>query len=72
MVTLDEYLNRDGAISLTDLSAKIGLSKGRLSQLRKEADWPPDIALKVETETGGALDASFLSTIIARARKDAA
>lgn len=71
-MTLSQYLERDGAPSLTDLSAKLSVSKGRLSQLRDSLDWPPDLALKVEAETGGALDASRLSPIIARARKDAA
>lgn len=71
-MTLDTYLKRPGAISLTDLSKQVGISKGRLSQLRNAEDWPPDLALKVEAETAGALDASTLSTIIARARKDAA
>lgn len=69
---LSQYLDTDGAPSLTDLAAKIGVSKGRLSQLRDSADWPPDLALKAEAETAGALDASELSPIIARARKDAA
>lgn len=71
-MTLGQYLETAGAPSLTELSAMLGISKGRLSQLRKEKDWPPDIALKAETATGGALDAASLSTIIARARKDAA
>ena len=70
MFTLDEYLKRPGAVSLTDLSAKVGISKGRLSQLRSETDWPPDIALKIEAETG--LDAGKLSSIIERARQAAA
>ena len=71
-MTLSQYLETAGAPSLTDLSSKLGVSKGRLSQLRDATDWPPDLALKVEEETGGALDASELSPIIARARKDAA
>lgn len=71
-MTLSEYLDKEGAPSLTDLSVKLGVSKGRLSQLRDAVDWPPDLALKVEQETAGALDASRLSPIIARARKDAA
>lgn len=71
-MTLSQYLDRSDAPSLTDLSARLGVSKGRLSQLRDATDWPPDLALKVEAETGGALDASLLSPIIARARKDAA
>lgn len=69
---LSQYLDRPDAPSLTDLSGRLGISKGRLSQLRDSTDWPPDLALKVEEETKGALDASQLSPIIARARKDAA
>ncbi len=66
---LDEYLKRPGAMSLTDLSALLEVSKGRLSQLRRADDWPPDLALKAEKQTGGALDAAKLSPIIARARQ---
>lgn len=69
---LSQYLDRDGSPSLTDLSKALGVSKGRLSQLRDSNDWPPDLALKVEEETNGTLDASQLSTIIARARQAAA
>jgi hypothetical protein len=71
-MTLSEYLKRDGALSLTDLSSRLDVSKGRLSQLRDALDWPPDLALRVEKETQGALDASALSPIIARARQAAA
>ena len=70
-MTLSQYLEADGSLSRNDLCAKLGITKGRLSQL-KDADWPPDLALKAETETAGALNASDLSPIIARARKDAA
>lgn len=70
-MTLNEYLARDGAESLTALSELIGISKGRLSQLRGK-EWPPELALKAEEKTNGALDASMLSTIIANARKTAA
>jgi hypothetical protein len=66
---LDEYLKRPGAMSLTDLSAMLGVSKGRLSQLRKASDWPPELAMKAEEKTGGALDAAKLSPIIAKARQ---
>lgn len=71
-MTLSQYLETDGAPSLTDLSAILGISKGRLSQLRDATDWPPDLALKAETATAGVLNASELSPIIARARKAAA
>ncbi len=68
MTTLDEYLSAAGAQTLTKLSTALGVSKGRLSQLRNARDWPPDLALKVEMETGGALSASDLSPLIAKAR----
>lgn len=71
-MTLSEYLKREGAESLTDLSAKLGISKGRLSQLRNEPEWPPELALRAETATGGLLNAAALSPIIAQARKTAA
>lgn len=56
-------------MSLTDLSIKLKVSKGRLSQLRDATDWPPELAMRVEEETGGAVDAAALSPTIARARK---
>ena len=65
---LSEYLESEGAMTLTALSIRMGVSKGRLSQLRDAVDWPPELALKAEAETSGKLDASALSPIIARAR----
>ncbi len=67
-MTLDTYLSRDGAKSLTALSIEIGVSKGRLSQLRNLTEWPPELALKVEQATDGILSASELSTVVASAR----
>ena len=67
-MTLSTYLAREDAMSLTDLSIKIGVSKGRLSQLRDATDWPPELAMKAEEATGGAINASTLSPTIARAR----
>jgi hypothetical protein len=67
-MTLDRYLATSGAKSLTALSLEIGVSKGRLSQLRHSTDWAPDLALKIETATDGALNASLLSQVVARAR----
>jgi hypothetical protein len=69
MMTLDKYLATEGAKSLTALAAEIAISKGRLSQLRHSVDWPPDLALKVEVATSGAINASALSRVIAAARE---
>jgi|TARA_R100000479_G_scaffold176487_1_gene131301 DNA-binding transcriptional regulator YdaS (Cro superfamily) len=67
--TLDTHLAREGAPSLTALAAKVGVSKGRLSQLRHSNEWPPELAMAVEKATGGELDAGELSPIVAQARK---
>jgi DNA-binding transcriptional regulator YdaS (Cro superfamily) len=66
-MTLDAYLNQPNQ-SLTDLAAKVGVSKGRLSQIRGGEKCPPELALKIEAATGGVVGASALSHIIAQAR----
>lgn len=71
-MTLDAYLRGPDAKSLTALSIEIGVSKGRLSQLRSSTDWPPDLAMKVEVATGGEVNASDLSPTVMNARKAAA
>lgn len=70
-MTLDGYLETEGAKSLTALSAEIGVSKGRLSQLRHSKEWPPELALKAEKATDSALDASSLSRVVKDARQAA-
>lgn len=59
-------------MSLTALAAELGVSKGRLSQLRHERDWPVELALAAESKTGGALNASNLSALVAKARQTGA
>lgn len=79
-MTIREYLDSPGAMSLTDLAAAADVSKGRLSQLAGAKDNPPAVpedvppalALRLERETGGAINAAEISTIIAEARKAAA
>lgn len=66
---LDDYLKLAASPSLTELSEKVGISKSRLSQLRNSMDWPPELAMLVEEHTHGALDASALSPVIAKARQ---
>lgn len=71
-MTLREYLAREG-LSLSAFGERVGVTKGRLSDLSKnEKDWPPELALTVEEKTQGAIDAAELSSIIARARQAAA
>ena len=71
-MTLDAYLKRPDAMSLTQLASELGISKGRLSQLRKPVDWPAELALAAESKTGGALNASVLSSTVAKARQTGA
>lgn len=71
-MTLDAYLSRPDAMSLTKLAEAMGCSKGRLSQLRNRNDWPPELALAAESTTGGALNASVLSPVVAKARQTGA
>lgn len=72
MTTLDAYLARKDAKSLTEIAIEVGISKARLSQLRNSREWPPQLALEVEKATGGALSASRLCPVIAQARRTAA
>ena len=62
------FLAAKDAPTLTELSALLGVSKGRLSQLSKGANWPPELALTAEEKTGGKLDAAKLSPTIRKAR----
>lgn len=71
-MNLATYLDRPSAKSLTALATEIGVSKGRLSQLRTSTDWPPELALKVEAVTGGAVSASDICPVIAQARQTGA
>ena len=66
-MTLHNYLN-DSKRTLTEVALAAGVSTGRLSQLRHATSWPADLALKIEAVTDGALNASFLSDTVAKAR----
>ena len=68
METLDQYLRSDGAKRLTALAEEVGVTPGRLSQLRFVTGWPGDLALRIEEATGGALNASTLSPVVSKAR----
>lgn len=67
-MTLEAYLARPDALTLTRLAAELGISKGRLSQLKTAHEWPPELALRAERATDGRLSASALSSVIAQAR----
>ena len=67
-MTLEAYLKRKDAKNLTALSKALGISKGRMSQLRHAKEWPPELALGLEEATEGRLDASRFSAVIRKAR----
>lgn len=69
-MNLAAYFESPDAMNATQLAAKIGISKGRLSQLR-EKPWPPELALAAEKATDGKLDAAQLSPVVAEARATA-
>lgn len=67
-MTLREYLTRPDALPRAELCEALGITAGRLSQLNDITDWPPALALKLEDATGGAVSASDISSLIAKAR----
>lgn len=64
---LATYLNQPGN-KASDLARAIGVSDGRLSQIKTGEPCPPELALKIEAATKGAVSASALSHVIALAR----
>jgi DNA-binding transcriptional regulator YdaS (Cro superfamily) len=66
-MTLDAYLKQP-EVKARDLAAAVGITGGRLSQIRSGDSCPPELALKIEAATNGAVNASVLSHVIALAR----
>ncbi|MDZ7824488.1 MAG: hypothetical protein U5K75_10960 [Ahrensia sp.] len=56
------------ALKKSKLAAAIGVSPARITQLLDRGNWTPELALKAEAVTEGALDASKLNVTIAAAR----
>ena len=67
-MTLAEYIKRPGALSRSALCEGLAITPGRLSQLRASTEWPPELALKLESLTRGAISASEICPVVARAR----
>lgn len=68
---MHEYLKAEQAPTLSSLAASLGVSVGRLSQLRRSTKWPARLALKLEQATGGAINAAVISEIVAECRHTA-
>lgn len=60
------------ALPQTLLAARIGIDKGNLSRIVKSGACGPDIALKIEAATAGAVPAGALSRVVAESRRSAA
>ena len=67
MMNLDQYLD-DTGLSRSEFAKRLGVSPGRLSQLRGKP-WPPELALTLESVTGGKVSACSVSPVIAAARQ---
>ncbi len=49
---ISQYLKQN-QISQADFAAMIGVTQGRVSQIINGSSVPPDLAVKIETQTGG-------------------
>lgn len=62
-------LRSELGLSLEEFAGRIGLaSRGRMSVIERENRCSLEVALKIETLSGGRLDAASLSDDVARAR----
>jgi len=71
-MSLEAYFARPDAMNATQLAERLGISKGRMSQIRADGKWPVELALAAERVTGGAINASMLNPLIAEARRTGA
>lgn len=70
-MTLTEYRAKHG-LSLEQFGLRVNKSKAQIHAIEAKNYATAKLALAIETETGGAVDAAFLNPEIAQARKAAA
>jgi transcriptional regulator with XRE-family HTH domain len=70
-MTLTEYRAKHG-LSLEQFGEIVCKSKAQIHSIEKSNYATAKLALAIERETGGAVDAAFLNPEIAEARKQAA
>lgn len=70
-MTLSEYREKHG-LTLEQFGSRVSKSKAQIHSIEKENYATAKLALAIERETGGAVDAAFLNPEIAEARKAAA
>jgi transcriptional regulator with XRE-family HTH domain len=70
-MTLSEYRKAHG-LTLEQFAERVGKSKGHIHAVENENYATAKLALTIERETGGEVDAAFLNPSIAEARRAAA
>lgn len=70
-MTLSAYLKQHG-LTLEQFGVRVGRSKAQIHEIQKRNYAPAKLALAIERETNGEVDAAFLNPEIAQARKAAA
>lgn len=70
-MTLTEYRKSQG-LTLDDLATRLGKSKGHLCGIEQSNRASAKMALAIEHETGGLVDAASLNEEVRQARKAAA
>jgi DNA-binding XRE family transcriptional regulator len=70
-MTLSEYRQKHG-LTLEAFGSLVSKSKAQIHAVEKENYATAKLALAIERETGGLVDAAFLNPEIAQARKVAA
>lgn len=68
MHIIEKFLSSKG-IPQSEMARRIGCDRGNFSRIATgKVPTPPNIALALEAETGGELDAATLNPLIAKAR----
>lgn len=70
-MTLSDYREKHG-LTLEQFGERVGKSKAQIHAIEKANYATAKLALAIERETGGLVDAAFLNPEIAQARKAAA
>lgn len=71
MLTITQY-RKANELTLEAFAALVGKSKGHMSEVENTMRCSANLALKIETATGGKVNAAMLNEDIASARKAAA